>query len=74
MEQAASEVVNYLSLGVCKENHNMGKGILPQLEGRLRLKILLPKLPRHKPVSGSVSISLCGHGAFPPSLGLGVQE
>lgn len=67
MEQAASQVVSCLSLGVCKEKHN--KDFCPQ--GRLRLRVFLPKLWWcHKPISRSVLILLCGHGAFPPSLGL----
>lgn len=71
-ERAALEVVSCLSLGVYKQKHNRGKGSLPQSEGRLRLEILLPELPPHKPILQLVLILLCARGYMPPSLGLGV--
>lgn len=71
-ERAALEVVSCLSLGVYKQKHNRGKGSLPQSKGRLRLEILLPELPPHKPILQLVVILLCARGYMPPSLGLGV--
>lgn len=44
------------------ETHNRGNG---SLEGRLRLKILLPELPPHKPILGLVGVPVCdGRGAM----------
>lgn len=74
MEQAASEVVSCLSLEVCKEKHNMGKGILSQSEGRLGLKILLPKLQCHSLSLGvGLDLAVWPRVHFHPLWALGSQ-